>query len=108
MIMLVRMATPGMVRRIRSMSFRKMSPAAEFATVLRNHAEGARVVATLGNFHVREVPGSSQHARREVVIEVGLDGTGSGFDAFAERHDLLDLVGADDGVDLRHLAPDLV
>ena len=55
-------------RRFRNHRFE--AAAAEFAAILRDHAEGAGMIAAFGDLDVREVARSGENARREVVIEI--------------------------------------
>ncbi len=82
------------------------APAAKLAAVLRDHAEGAGMVAAFGNLDVGEVARSGQDARGEVVVEVGL-GRRVRFQALAQSHDALQLVGAHQGVYFRQLLADI-
>ncbi len=56
------------------------------------------MVAALGDLHVGEVARRGQHARREVVVEVRLRRRGARLQPLASRHDIVELVGADDGI----------
>ena len=57
--------------------------AAKLAAKLRDHAERTRMIAPLGDFDVGEVLGSRQHARRQIVIEIRLQGVALRRQAFA-------------------------
>src|SRR5687768_17208790 len=82
------------------------SAAAVFAPVLRNHAERAWVIAAFGNFDVSEVPGRREDTGCEVVIQVRRDCVTRGF-TFAELDDFLQLVSADQRIDLRQVLLDV-
>src|ERR1035438_5117378 len=74
------------------------APAAESAAILRNHAEGARVIAAFGDLHVGEMVRGGEHSRGEVVIKVGLQRIGVGLQPLANGDDAFQLVGADEGI----------
>src|ERR1017187_6726711 len=74
------------------------APAAESAAILRNHAEGARVIAAFGDLHVGEMVRGGEHSRGEVVIKVGLQRIGVGLQPLANGDDTFQLVGADEGI----------
>ena len=80
--------------------------AAEPAAILRDHAEGARMVAAFRDFDVSEMARSGEHARREVVIQVGPGWNPRRFHAFAHGHDAIQVIGADNGIDLGDLLAD--
>ena len=66
------------------------------------------MIAAFGDLDVGEMPRRGEHARRQVVIEIRLEGIPlGGLHAFAERRDLLQLIGADDRVHFRHVLPDV-
>jgi len=74
-------------------------PAAERAPILRNHAKRARMVAAFGNFDVGEVSRRGENARCEVVVEVRCGGGRRfGVIGFAQRHDAVQFVRADQRV----------
>ncbi len=81
--------------------------AAEVAAILRDHAEGAGVIAALGDLQVREVARCGENARREVVIEVRRGCGGRFVNALADGDNALDFVGADERVDFRHVLFDV-
>src|SRR3989442_1543161 len=122
--MLVRIATPGIVRRMRSISLRKMSPDAPrfirlstaalaccsgmsmylaSAPILRDDTERARMIAALRDFDIGEMLRSRQHPRRQVVIEVRLERIRFLRQALADRHDAAELVRPDHRVDFGHV-----
>ena len=66
------------------------------------------MIAAFGDLDVGEVARRGQHARRQVVIEVRRERLRAGvFNAFAERDDPLQFVGADHGVHFGHVLPDI-
>ena len=65
------------------------------------------MIAALGDLHVGEVLRRGEHARRQVVIEVGLERIGVGLQPFADGHDAVEFVGADQGVDFGHFCADV-
>jgi hypothetical protein len=82
--------------------------AAERAAILRNDAEGAGMVAALGDFDIGKMFRRSQNARSEVVIKIqAIRRGGRSLGAFDQIGDALQLVDADDGVHLRQLLPDV-
>ena len=83
------------------------APAAEGAAILGDHAEGAGMIAALGDLHVGEVARGGENARGEVVIEVGLQGVGIRFQPFADGDDAFQFVGADEGVDFGQFLADI-
>ena len=84
-------------------------PAAMFAAHLWNHAETARMIATLGNFHISRMRGSQSKPRRVVIgnvswprickrkIDILLP-----HDFLNDRAKFFDLIQANKGVDFRH------
>ncbi len=82
--------------------------AAEGSAILRDDAEGTGMIAAFGDFEVGEVVRRREDARREVVIQVGDNGSCHVLCVFAHRDDLFDLVGADHGVDFGKLLLDIV
>ena len=74
--------------------------AAEMAAILRDHAEGAGMVAAFRDFDVSEMARSREHARREVVVQVRLGWNPRRLHALAYRHDARQVIGADNGIDL--------
>ena len=81
--------------------------AAEVPAKLRNDAEGAGVIAALGNLYVGRVAGSGEDAFGEIVIEVGTGGELLGLEAFAKGSDSFEFVGAEDGVDIGNVLLDI-
>ena len=66
------------------------------------------MIATFGDLDIGIVARGGQHARRKVVIEIGPRRARREDLAFAGGHDPLDIVGAQHGVHLRDLRPDVV
>src|SRR5262249_39483369 len=81
--------------------------AAEFAAILRDHAESARMIAAFRNFDVGEMAGPSRCARRLLVVGVGLGRVRGSLYAFAECDHAIKLVGADERIALRNLLGDV-
>ncbi len=79
--------------------------AAKLSAILRDHAEGAGMIATLGDFDVCEMFRRRQHARRQVVIQILLEWicSGRGRHAFAQLRDPLQLIRPDHRIDLGHV-----
>ena len=65
------------------------------------------MIAAFGDFDVGEMPRRGEDARRQVVVQVRLERARSGSHAFAERHDLVEFVGADERVDFRQICLDI-
>ena len=82
-------------------------PAAEFAAELRDHTEGAGVVAALRDLDVGIVARRGEHARRQIVIQIG-HGAIRHRRPVTGGHDFFQLVGADHGVHFGNVAADLI
>jgi len=95
---------------------RSETTAAKVATHLRNETERARSIAAFGNFYERVVRRCRENARRRIVVEISRT-------LIAELHhrqrarvgvwiangkNVVDLVGADERIDFRHLRFQLV
>ena len=88
---------------------RLKTSAAELPSVLRNHAERARVVATFRDLHIREVARRGQNPWRQIVVEIQpvFRRRDLFLDPFANRPDLVQFVGADQGIHFRHVRLDI-
>jgi hypothetical protein len=68
------------------------------------------MIAALGDLHIGEMARCGEHARRQIVVEIQVRIGGSGLpsvDALANGDDAVDFVGADQGVDFRHILFDV-
>src|ERR1043166_100914 len=91
---------------------RTKTTAAKMATHLRNEAESARAVATFRNLNERVMTWCCQHAWSRFVIEIGCALISQRNYRqrsrvrfwIADLQNIVDLTGADEGVNLRHLS----
>ena len=79
------------------------TPASIRATVLRDHAERARMVAAFRDLDVGVMLRRGKNARCQVVIQVRLERVRDRLFTLAERDDLVEFVGADQRVDFRQI-----
>ncbi len=72
--------------------------AAELTAELRDDAEGTGVIAAFGDLDIRGVARGGEDAGRQIVIQIRFGRQFLWRDAFAERGDFVELVGAEHGI----------
>ena len=103
--------TPCLSQVFRLADDRGEAPGAKSSAHLRNHAERAGMVATLGNFQIGGIARGGEHARGEFMVQVRLRGRARGVRSglfCASLQHAFQLIRADHVIDFRDLLLNLL